>query len=73
MEQDFDISVEDTYSFGIPGTFIWALHIIIGIILAYLGYNILNQQPINNNIGILLLIVGASAIFYHSHLWYLHA
>ncbi len=64
--------IEDTYSFGIAGSLIWSTHIIIGAILAYIGYNIVNQEYIDTNWGILLVVVGVMAMFYHAHLWYLN-
>lgn len=66
------MNVESTYSFGLPGLFVWTTHIIIGILLAYVGYNVLNKKPINPNWGILLLILGVMAGLYHTHIWYLN-
>ena len=60
------------YHFGIPGFLIWITHIIIGIFLAYVGYKIVFNKRINNNIGLLLLVVGVMAAIYHGHIWYYH-
>jgi hypothetical protein len=59
-----------TYSFGMPGPVIWTFHIIIGLTLLYIGYQIYNDQPINKNFGILLMVLGALAPLYHAYLFY---
>lgn len=61
------------YSYGIPGKLIWTTHIIIGIILFYIGYNLLNNVPINKNLAILLVILGSLAMLYHAHLFYTYS
>ena len=60
------------YSFGIPGPVIWTLHLLIAAFLIYIGYNILYHKTLNTNWGLLLLILGTLAGFYHAHLWYLN-
>ena len=73
MEEDYDsAAVENVYSFGVSGNMIWLAHICIGLFLAYLGYNIYNQQEINGNVGVALVVLGVMAMFYHLHLWYLN-
>jgi hypothetical protein len=58
------------YSFGIPGPAIWLTHIIIGLILVYIGYNLLNNKEIGQPLIIGLIVVGTLVILYHAHLFY---
>lgn len=62
----------DYYSLGVPGYILWPMHMVIGAFIAYIGYCILYKQSINPNWGIVLLVLGVTAIFYHAHLWYLN-
>ena len=59
-----------TYSFGIPGIVIYALHIIAGLLLLYVGKNALDGNLMNRNIAILLIIIGSLAALYHAHLYF---
>lgn len=72
MDTDKSTNVESTYSFGLPGSLVWITHIVVGAMLAYIGYNILNKKSLNPNWGILLLVLGVMVGFYHAHLWYLN-
>ena len=58
------------YSFGIPSPAIWTSHIIIGFFLAYIGYMLLNNKPINQLSIIFLIVLGVFASLYHAHLFY---
>lgn len=58
------------YSFGIPGSVIWTFHIIIGFVLAYIGYMLLNGKEISQPLIISLMVIGTLVILYHSHLFY---
>ena len=58
------------YSFGMTGPMIWTMHIIIGLILMYIGYVSLNNQEIKKPFVAGLLIIGSMAVFYHAHLFY---
>lgn len=60
------------YHYGVPGFLIWTFHIIIGFILFYLGYQIINNQPISQFYAYTLIIVGTLAIAYHAHLMFLN-
>ena len=60
-----------TYSYGVPDKFIWTMHIIIGFIIAYVGYSQLNHYNISQILAILLIILGVLAMLYHGHLMYL--
>jgi len=57
------------YSFGILGSVIWSIHILVGLMLAYLGYRIVYGMSINKNWGLVLLTLGVLAGLYHTHLW----
>jgi hypothetical protein len=61
------------YNFGIPGYVIWMTHVLIGLLLIYVGYQTLYKQPINDKISILLIVMGSLAITYHLHLWIFHS
>lgn len=58
------------YSFGVSGIAIWIFHILIGIFLFYIGYSIIYLQKLNQNIGIILVILGSLSFLYHAHLMY---
>ncbi len=60
------------YSFGIPGNLLWTGHIIMGTLLFYIGYQLLNDNMPKQWIAILLLVLGALAIAYHGHLMYVN-
>jgi len=59
------------YSYGFQGYVIWTTHILVGSILAYIGYHITYNLPLNSNWGLFLLVTGVLMAFYHAHLWYL--
>lgn len=65
--------MSNDYSFGVPGWAVWSFHIIFGIFLAYIGYQILMNPKftISRNIALLFVIIGVMAILYHSHLAYI--
>ena len=59
-----------SYSFGIPGPLLWTTHIIIGLLLIYIGYTLLNNGKIGQLLTILLIVLGSVALLYHGHLFY---
>ena len=59
------------YSYGIPGYVIWATHILMGVLFAYIGYQITYKIPLNPNWGLFLLVTGTLIALYHAHLWFL--
>ena len=61
------------YHFGIPGVAIWLFHIIVGLVVAFIGYQILNNKPVPQFIAIIFIVLGSLAVVYHSHIWYLYA
>lgn len=60
------------YHYGIPGFLIWIFHIIIGLVLFYLGYKIINNQPISQFYALTLIVTGTLAIAYHAHLMFVN-
>lgn len=60
------------YSYGVPGPVIWTLHVLIGLLLLYVGHKTLNNQPINQMISVILMILGTLVILYHGHLAYMN-
>ena len=61
------------YHFGVPGPIIWLLHILLGLFLLYIGYNIAYGRNINHINGLLVLVIGVLAAVYHAHIWMTHA
>lgn len=61
-----------TYSYGIPGPVIWIMHMIIGLLILYVGYVELNHYRVSQLVALLLIILGVLAILYHGHLYYLN-
>ncbi len=58
------------YSFGLPGPFIWTFHIVFGILLAIIGFRLLNNKPVGQIVALFLIVLGILAMAYHSHIWY---
>jgi len=51
--------------------YIYIFHIIMGSFLVYVGYELLNSYKVNNKFILLIIILGALAVAYHSHLLFL--
>lgn len=60
-----------SYSYGMPGVIIWTMHIIIGLLILYVGYASLNHYGISQILALILIILGAMAMLYHGHLMYI--
>ena len=60
------------YHFGVPGFIVWIQHILLGIVLFYIGYNGLSSGKVTKNMCLLLIITGVLAILYHGHIWLNH-
>ncbi len=58
------------YFGGIPGVAIWLTHILIGSLLIYTGYQIVNDNPIHKIIGIVIASLGSLVVLYHGYLWF---
>ena len=57
------------YSFGVPATWVWSLHILIGIYFIYLGH-LLSFLPENIRLhSQIMFSIGALMTLYHSHIW----
>lgn len=59
------------YSYGVPNNVVWSMHIVIGLIIAYVGYSQLNNYNISQMLALLLIVTGVLAMLYHGHLMYL--
>ena len=60
------------YHFNVPGMIIWISHILIGLILFYVGRQILDKKTVDRNIALVLLVTGPLAAVYHAHILYTH-
>lgn len=65
-----------TYAYNLPGSVVWSLHIIVGLIISFIGYN----QLVDGNMivwskarlqtaSIVMVVLGAMMALYHLHLW----
>lgn len=61
---------QETYHFGVPAVLVWSSHILIGILLVYVAYLIIEKKQINKWLGIVLLLIGLIGALYHAHIWY---
>lgn len=59
----------DNLSF--PKETIFVSHILIGLFLSFIGYKLLNNQPVSKNLTAVLLIIGSMAALYHAHILYI--
>lgn len=59
------------YSFGIPGYVIWSFHLIMGSFLAYVGYQMTQNEdkPIRPLFSTIILVLGVLSVLYHGHIW----
>jgi len=60
------------YHYDAPGFLIWIFHIIIGLVLFYIGYQIINNQKISQFSALTLIVSGTLAIAYHTHLMFVN-
>ena len=58
------------YHFGVSNELIWISHILIGIFLVYVGYQVLNNKPLHQIVSLALIVTGVLAALYHLHLWH---
>lgn len=61
-----------SYAYGLPGPFIWGLHLVIGCFLLYVAFVTYNKRQLPNFVPILLFILGSVVVLYHLHLWWYH-
>ena len=47
---------------------IYSFHIVIGLFFVYSGYELISKKQLNDKLILLIIILGALAIAYHSHL-----
>jgi TRAP-type C4-dicarboxylate transport system permease small subunit len=71
-----------SYNYGVPGIIIWIFHILFGSFLIFVGWQISRAKQTAESeskkpqyvsslppwIGLILLILGSLALFYHLHL-----
>ena len=57
------------YHFGVPGWLIWLFHIMLGIVMAYIGYEEMNDRRVDKNFYLGFFVLGVLAPIYHLHLW----
>ena len=55
----------------LPDELIWISHIIMGLFFIYVGYSVLVRKQLAPYISVSVVVLGALAILYHSHLWYI--
>jgi Na+/H+ antiporter NhaA len=60
------------YHFNIPSEFVWMSHILMAFFFVYIGYEIIKRRKIPDYMAIIIIILGATGGFYHTHLWYDH-
>lgn len=48
-------------------------HMLIGLFILYIGYLQLNNKEINKNLIVVLQIIGAMALLYHGHIYYVYS
>ena len=58
------------YAFGVPSYVIFLLHLLVGVILLYVGSRLLDGKKINRNIILSLIIMGALSPLYHMHIFF---
>jgi hypothetical protein len=61
---------QETYHFGVPAVAVWISHILIGVLLIYISYLIIEHKSIDKWLGILLFVIGLFGALYHIHIWY---
>ena len=61
------------YHFGVPGNIIWFIHIVIGLTLAAVGYQLLRNRPLPDFIPMTFIVLGLAAATYHSYLWLMNS
>ena len=61
---------EFTYHFGVPNEVIWTSHILMGLFFIYVGYEIIIKQKLSVPVALIVVVLGALATLYHTHLWY---
>lgn len=57
-----------TYSYGVPAWLINGIHLLIGAYFIYLGIMISKSRKLSTVNGIILIILGSLAAFYHLHI-----
>ena len=58
------------YAFGVPSYVILLLHVVVGLILLYVGSRLLDGKKINRNIILSLIVMGSLSPLYHTHVYF---
>jgi hypothetical protein len=59
------------YHFGVSGLTVWVTHILLGLLLSYIGYSGVGNGKISKNMSLILLVTGVLAASYHAHILYI--
>ena len=59
------------YAYGLPNWLVALVHILIGSGLVYVGWELNQGRSVNQQIAVTMIVLGALAALYHTHLWYL--
>ena len=58
------------YNFGVSNEIIWSSHILMGLFFVYIGYELIMHRKIPEYLSLIIVVLGAMAGLYHTHLWY---
>jgi len=68
------------YAYGLPGPVVWTSHILIGALVAFIGYDLLMDKGMIQwsvdrvrNAALTAVVLGVVMLLYHSHLWIFRA
>jgi len=59
-----------SYHFGVSNEIIWSSHILMGLFFIYVGYEIIIKQKLSVPVALIVVVLGALATLYHTHIWY---
>jgi hypothetical protein len=59
-----------TYHFGVSNELIWGSHILMGLFFVYIGYELIMRKRVPEYLSLIVVVLGAMGILYHTHLWY---
>jgi len=58
------------YAYGLSYGVVATVHVLVGLFLAWLGYQLLNKKPVGQPVAVTLIVLGALVSLYHVHLWW---
>ena len=53
----------------LPAEIIWGSHMLMGVFFIYVGYFVLTHKSLPTYVPVLVVVLGALAFLFHSHLW----